>query len=115
MNLTRNQIIAIVIGLLGVLMASTAQLTDLVGPQMTKLLQSAAGIANAGLAVVLAVITGQSGILRDASAMPGVEKITVNSQANATLATLAVDPAQNKIEATPQAARAVQATAAAAT
>lgn len=115
MNLTRNQIIAIVIAVLGVLMASTSQLTDLIGPQATKWVQSLAGITNSVLASVLAVITGQSGIIRDAQAMPGVEKITINSQANSTLATLAVDPKQDKIEATPQAEKAVQATAAAAT
>lgn len=114
MNLTRNQIIAITIALLGVLMASTAQLTDLVGPQMTKWIQSAAGITNSFLAAVLAIITGQGGIIRDASAMPGIEKITVNSEANSTLATIAVDPAQSKVTPTPQAERAVQATAAAA-
>ncbi len=112
MTLTRNQILAIVIAILGVLMASTAQLTDLVGPGTTKTIQSLAGILNSVLASVLAVITGQSGIIKDASAMPGVEKITVNSQANATLATLAVDPQQSKIAPTPQAAQAVQATAA---
>lgn len=111
MNLTRNQILAIVIAFLGVLMASTAQLTDLFGPGATKTIQSTAGILNSVLASVLAVITGQSGIIKDASAMPGVEKITVNSQANSTLATLAVDPAQSKIAPIPQAKQAVQATA----
>lgn len=114
MNLTRNQVLAIVIAILGVLMASTAQLQELVGPQATKWIQSFAGLANSSLAAILAIITGQSGILKDASAMPGVEKITVNAQASPVLATLAVDPAQMKIEATPQATRAVQETAAAA-
>jgi len=111
MTLTRNQVLAIIIAALGVLMASTAQLTDLVGPQTTKWIQSAAGITNSFLAAVLAIITGQGGILRDASSMPGVEKITVNSQANSTLATMAVDPSQSKIAPTPQAAQAVQKTA----
>ncbi len=114
MTLTRNQILAIVVAILGVLMASTAQLTDLVGPSATKTIQSIAGISSSIMASVLAIITGQSGIIKDASAMPGVEKITVNSQANATLATIAVDPSQSKIQPTPQAAQAVQATATAA-
>lgn len=115
MTLTRNQIIAITIAILGVLMVSTTQLNELLGPTATKSVQAAAGLLNSILAGVLAAITGQGGIIRDASAMPGVEKITVNSQANSTLATLAVDPSQNKIEATPQAEKAVQETAAAAT
>ncbi len=112
MNLTRNQVLAIVIAILGVLMASTAQLTELVGPNATKWIQSMAGISNSALAAILAVITGQSGIIKDAQAMPGVEKITVNAQASPMLATLAVDPVNQKIEATPQAIRAVQETAA---
>ncbi len=114
MNLTRNQVIAIVIAVLGVLMASTAQLTELFGPTTTKAIQSVAGLSNSILASILAVITGQSGIIKDASAMAGVEKITVNAQANPTLATLAVSQDQPKIEPTAQAAREVQATAAAA-
>lgn len=114
MSLTRNQILAIVIAVLGVLMASTAQLTDLVGPGATKTIQSTAGILNSVLASVLAVITGQSGIIKDAAAMPGIEKITVNAQASPALATIAVAQDQPKIEPTPQAAHAVQATATAA-
>lgn len=111
MTLTRNQIIAIIIAILGVLMASTAQLTDLFGPHVTRIIQSVASITNTGLAAVLAIITGQSGIIKDAQAMPGVEKITVNAQASPTLATLAVDPVNLKIEATPQATSAVEQTA----
>lgn len=114
MTLTRNQILAIILAVLGVLMASTAQLTDLFGPSATKSIQSVAGIANSVLASILAVITGQSGIIKDASSMQGVEKITINSEANSTLAALAVAQDQPRIEPTPQAAQAVQATAAAA-
>ncbi len=47
--------------------------------------------------------------------MPGVEKIVVNEKANATLATLAVDQTQPKIETMPDAKLAVAATARAAT
>lgn len=111
MTLTRNQILAITIAVLGVLMASTAQLTDLFGPQVTKIIQSVAGLLNSVLASVLAIVTGQSGILKDAQAMPGIEKITVNAKANETLAGLAMDPSQDKIEATPQAEAKVAQTA----
>jgi hypothetical protein len=43
--------------------------------------------------------------------MPGVEKIIVNKQANQTLASLAVDPNQPKIETVPADKKAVQSTA----
>jgi hypothetical protein len=43
--------------------------------------------------------------------MPGVESITVNSQANKILAQVAVDPTLDKIAPTPAAAAAVNALA----
>ncbi len=110
MSLTRNQILAIIIAILGVLMASTAQLTDLVGPQVTKIIQSLAGVTNSALAAILAIITGQSGIIKDAQAMPGVEKILINSGANSTLAAMTVDSEQPKMQAMPGAQAALAAT-----
>jgi hypothetical protein len=66
------------------------------------------------LGVVLAFMTGQANAVKAVQAMPGVEKIVVNQQANAALATLAVDPTQTKIETVPADIPAVQATARAA-
>lgn len=111
MNLNFNQVIAIVLVILGVLVASTAQLTDLFGPIATKTIVSVSSLGMSILSGVLGVMTGQASQLKAVQDMPGVEKITVNSQANATLAALAVDPAQSKIKATPEAAATVQATA----
>lgn len=112
MTLTGKQWIAIVIAVLGVLMVSTTQLTDLFGPGVAKSLVSVAGLVNSILASILAVITSQSATVTDVQAMPGVEKITVNDRANSTLASLAVDPANRKIEAAPGDQAAVSATAA---
>ena len=115
MNLTRSQILALVICTLGVLTASATQLTDLVGPMATKIIISASTLLMSILSGWVAVLSGQSNQLAEVQAMPGVEKITVNSQANSTLATMAVDPANAKIAATPEAQQAVAATARAAT
>lgn len=114
MNLNRGQILSIVVLVLGVLMASTSQLTDLFGPQITKYIVSASSLLTSILAGINTVLQGQGSQLAAVQAMPGVEKIVVNSQANATLATMAVDPLQDKIEATPAAQDAVEATAKAA-
>lgn len=114
-NLTTTQIFAIILVVLGVLGTSTAQLTDLVGAHDTKLIVSASSLLTSILSGILAMITGQSSQLAAVQAMPGVEKITVNSQANATVASMAVDPLNDKIEPIPQAAAAVEATAKAAT
>lgn len=111
MNLNRSQILAISIAVLGVLMVSTSQLTDLFGPTVTKSIVSLASILNSVLGSILAVITSQGGQVRDVLAMPGVEKVTVNANANQTLASIAVDPLVNKISPTPAAQAAVTATA----
>lgn len=111
MNLNGKQFLAIGVALLGVLGASTAQLDIIVGPAITKVVVAIDTLLMSGMSAVLAVLTGQSNIVKDVQAMPGVEKITINAQANPTLATLAVDPKNDKIEPTPQAATAVAKTA----
>ena len=111
MHLTTNQIIAVVMVILGVLVGSTAQLTDLLGPASTKTIVSLASLANTMLSGIMVVLTGQSAQVKSVIAMPGIEKITVNSQASPTLAQIAVDPAVNKISPTPAALDDVTATA----
>lgn len=111
MNLNQNQIIAIVMAILGVMIGSTAQLTDLFGPHVTKEIVTIASLANSFLSSILVVITGQSSTVRQVLAMPGVERIDINAKANQTLASLAVDPNVNKIAPTQAAMDVVTATA----
>lgn len=94
-----KQVISIFIVVLGVLMVSTAQLTDLFGPVVAKSIVSVAALVNSILGGTLGVLTGQANIVKDVQAMDGVESIKVNSKANQTLAALAVDPLNDKIEA----------------
>lgn len=107
MSLTTKQWLAIVIAILSVLMVSTTQLTDLFGQPIAKTIVSVAGLINAILGSVVAAIAGQTATVREVEAMPGVERITVNPQANQTLASLAVDPMRDKIEPAPGATAAV--------
>ena len=109
--MNHKQLLAITLVVLGVLMASSAQLTDLFGPTATKTIVSVAGLLNSILAGILGVVSSQTGLIKDVQSMPGVEKITVNEQANKALATLATDPNQEKIEASPGAENRVNATA----
>lgn len=111
MNINLKQGISIVIAVLGVLMVSTTNLADLFGPTAAKSIVSIAALLNSILGSTLAVITSQTGTVKDVLAMPGVEKINVNAQANQTLAAIAIDPTVDKISATPQAQAAVTATA----
>jgi len=97
MNLTRNQIIAITLAILGVLAGSATQLTDLFGPNVAKTAVTASSLVQTILASILAVMTGQTAQVKDVLAMPGVEKLTVNAAANQTLSAIAVDPKVDKI------------------
>lgn len=111
MNLNRGQVFSIIIAIFGVLVASTAQLTDLFGPAVTKYMVSASTLLMTILSSVNAILGGQSSQIAAVQQMPGVEKIIVNSQANGTLAMLAVDPTQDKIEALPTAQAKIEAIA----
>ena len=101
MNLNSRQILSICAAILSVLAVSTAQLTDILGPTQAKSIVSIAGLANTVLSSVLAILTSQTGLVKSVQEMPGVEKITVNAQANQTLASMAVEPTNAKIEASP--------------
>lgn len=111
MNLNGKQVIAIVIAILSVLMVSTSQLNDLFGPAIAKYVVSTAGLLNLILGSVMAALTGQGAMINEVRAMPGVEHIEVNAQANKTLAAIAVDPKADKIAPTPAAMQAVTQTA----
>ncbi len=115
MGLNGKQIISIIGAVLGVLMISTTQLTDLFGPGVAKTVVSVAGLVNTILSSIMAVITAtmsQDAQVKQVLAMPGVDKIDVNKNASPELAKLAVDPAVDKISPTPDAQVAVSKTAA---
>lgn len=111
MNLNIKQILAILTATLAVLMVSTSQLTDLFGPTVTKSITAGAGLVNMILSSWLAVLSSQGSTVREVAAMPGVEKIQINAQASQTLASVATDPNQPKVGATPEARAEVKAIA----
>jgi hypothetical protein len=103
MNLNGKQVIAIIVAVMSVMIGSTAQLTDLFGVNVAKTIVSVASLGTSVLSAILAVLTSQGSMIMDVKNMPGVEKIDVNAMANKTLATIAVDPQQDKISPTPAA------------
>ena len=119
-NLNTAQKLALTIGILGFVAAGGTQLTDIfsplgsVAPLIVKEIVSLAGFASGIMGIVLSFTTGQGSQLAAVQQMPGVEKILVNEKANTTLATMAVDTTQPKVEAIPEAKAAVTATASAA-
>ncbi len=112
LRLNGKQIIQIIGVIISVLMVSSAQLTDLLGPGIAKTIVTISGLANMILQGITVALTTQSAQVRDVAAMPGIESIKVNSSASSALATLAVDPTQAKVSPLPSAEAAVQKTAA---
>lgn len=114
MQLNGKQIIAIVGAVISVLMVSSAQLTDLLGPGVAKTIVTVAGLTNMILQSVTVALSTQTAQVRDVLAMPGVQRMDVNASASPALATLAVDPTVNKIAPTQADRQIVEATAKAA-
>lgn len=102
MNLTLKQVISLIIAVLSALLLASTQLVDVFGPQTAHMIVGVSTLLNTVLGAILAIITSQAGTVKDTLAMPGVEGIQVNRQANQTLASIAVDPLQDKIQPTPQ-------------
>lgn len=101
MNINLNQVLAIIIAVLGVWVVSAANLTDLFGQGVAKLIVSASALTMSTLSAILGVLTGQASQVKAVSNMQGVEPIQINKNANSTLAQLAVDPTQPKIQPVP--------------
>lgn len=99
-NITRNQWFGIVGVILSAMMTSTAFLTDTFGATLAHSIIGTAGFVNMIMNGVVVIITGQGQQIRDVSAMPGVEKITLNENANQAAAIVATDPAQPKVSGT---------------
>ncbi len=97
-TLNNTQLLLILMAILSFASGATAQLTDVFGAGTAHLIVSVATLLNGVLSSVMVALTGQSS--------------QVKAQANQTLAQLAVDQGQPKIEVTPAALGAVRATAA---
>lgn len=118
MNINGKQLALIVGAIVSVLMVSTTQLTDLFGVGVTKYIVSSAGLINLMINSVMAALTGtvsQTTQVQQVLDMTGVKRLEVNKDASPALALMAVDQNVDKIAPAPEAVRAVEATATAAT
>lgn len=103
MTLNLKQGLSIVIAVLGVLMISTTQLTDLFGAGVAKTIVSLAALLNTTLGSVMAVISSTSQQIKDVSNTTGVEPIRINKDASPAIAALAIDPAVSNVGPAPHA------------
>lgn len=108
MSITRNQSLALAGVVLSVIVSSTAYFTDMFGAQIAKEITGTAGFLNLLVNGVIMVFSGQGQQVRDVQAMPGIDRITVNANANQTLAQVATDPSNAKVAPIPMAADAVK-------
>lgn len=99
MNITSKQWFQIITSIIGGLTTGAALLQTLFGQDVTIQIVAILGIANIIMGSVGAALSGQASLVRDVAAMPGVERINVNANANSTLASVAVDPAEPKVGA----------------
>ena len=115
--MTTVQKIALTIAVLGFLAGAGTQLTDIfaplgsIAPLIVKEIVSISGFVSGILGVVLSFATGQAQQVKAVQDMPGVESIQINANANKTLAQLAIDPAQAKVDVKAGAEAAVNQTA----
>lgn len=109
--ITRNQWLQIIGIVFGAVVASSALWTQLFGSGTSQVIISVTGFLTTVLSGVTYVLTGQGQQVRDVAAMPGVQTITVNSSANQTLAQIAVDQSQSKVQPSAASANTVQQTA----
>lgn len=112
--MTTAQKLSTVIAVLGFLAGATTQLTDLfaplgsIAPVIVKEIVTIAGLASGIAGIFLMSMTGQVGQIKAVQAMPGVESIVVGDKANQTLAAIAVDTNQPKVDVQPGSETAVQ-------
>ena len=115
MNTTQK--ITLAIAVLGFLAGAGTQLTDIfaplgsIAPIIVKEIVSLSGFVSGILGVVLMATSGQAAQVKAVQAMPGVESIVVNKDANPILAKLAVDQTQTKVDIAPGSETVVNATA----
>lgn len=111
MNLTSKQWFQIISGIISGLITGAALMQTLFGQDLTIKIVAGLGIFNIILSSVGTAVSGQANLVRDVAAMPGVEKITVNTNASQSLAQVAVDPDQTKVGPIPGTRDAVSAVA----
>jgi hypothetical protein len=111
MKLTPIQWIGATLVILGALVGSTTQLATLFGDHVTQIIVASSTVLSSILGGLVMFFGGQNSQINAVRSMPGVQSIVVNEKATGMLASLAVARDDNKVEATPQAQKAVEATA----
>lgn len=96
-NLTVHQVLLIFVAICSALSASSATLGDIFDVKTVKMIVGYSNMVNTVIASIVVALTGQAGLVKQVAAMPGVEQIKVNQEANQVLAAVAMDERQEKV------------------
>lgn len=102
MNITGKQWFGISGVILNVAMGSAALYTKVWGSDVSQVIILMLSSLNTAVSGISIVLGSQGSIVREVADMPGVNPITINAQANQTLAQVALDPSVNKVSASPE-------------
>ncbi len=102
-NLTLNQKLSLVALLLSLLASGGTTLTEIFGSGLAAKIAAGASFFASFVNGATLILTSQNNVVKEVAAMPGVEKVQVNAQANQVLAASALDPNVNKVSATSEA------------
>lgn len=97
LNIQPKQWIRIISTVNGSLITGAAFFNQLFGDALALQIIAVLGLSQIVMSSLDTALSGQAQLVKDVAAMPGVEKITVNTQANPTLAAVAVDPTVDKV------------------
>lgn len=99
-NVTPMQWLGILLVINGAMIGSTAQLTDLFGPNAVKIIVAICSLGNSICGGVITFLSGQGSMLKSVANFDGVEPIRINSQASPSIAAVAVDKAEPNVGGT---------------
>jgi hypothetical protein len=93
-------ILGVISAINGGLITGAALLQTLFGQDLTIKIVAVLGIGQIIVGAISGQLSTQANLVKDVSAMPGVDSIKVNAQASPALASVATDIAQPKVQAT---------------
>lgn len=100
MNLNIYQWFLIMVSVLSAVAGASAQLTDLFGTGTAHLIVTMATFLNTMITAIMTPLVGNASMLKTVAALPGVDRVSINKQASASVAAVAVDPTQSKVGGT---------------
>lgn len=104
-------VLSILSSINGGFITGAALFNPILGQELALKFISGLGILQIIVSSLNSNLSTQANTVKEVAAYPGVQKITVNEQANSTLAAIAIDPKADKIAPTPAALEAVTKTA----